>query len=794
LIPPDLIRAVPGFGFWAVRKIVFAWPVLEKGYDMNKAITDGVLLMPPAFESGLDVWSSGDGTPGSDTYDGNANAAYVPADQDFGGCLELLKTQSVQQLRYMGETPLLPGCYLQIKVRIKAVSGNLPTVRIAGWAGASGGNHVGGVVEVGPTTTLASYGDVVEVSAIVGAGLRGGVDMVWGGDALYGHLGLDLTGANGGVVRIDDIEIIDITSAFLRNMMSMVDVRDYGAVGDGVTDDSGAFEAADDDANGREILVPAGIYNLAESVTFTSVVRFEGTVTLPTDKMLVLTKNFDLPAYIDAFGSEEVGFKKAFQALLNNADHDSLDMRGRKITLSEPLDVFATIPNKSSYATRRVIRNGQIEASGTTGWETEVTTAQATYDPNDSHTLSNVSNIANIPVGSLIEGNGVGREIYVRSKNVGAGEITLNAPMFDAAGTQNFSFRRFKYLIDFSGMSYLSKFTLAEIEFQCNSVCSGIMLPPKGLIIHVKDCFFTRPKDRGITSSGDGCQGMLIDRCEFLTAEDALDVSDRTSIAINANANDVKLRNNRSTKFRHFAVLGGSNSVVLGNHFFQGDSVSAGVRSAGLVLVNNHTSTVVNSNYVDNCFIEWTNERDATPNFSSGYSFSALSVGDNVFLSGDVAPWFSYIVVKPHGTGHFLNGISVTGNKFRSLNGPIDRVERVDTSFADLDFSRTKNVMFDGNSYHAVTKQVVNPLRIKHSQSSNATTWTVETDGELPFGGWARNVDSVVATDNIRNASSLNRFSMPIAHAEQGANKDQVSLVWEEAMRGEVTVVIRIDA
>ncbi len=47
---------------------------------MNKAITDGVLLMPTAFEAGLDVWSSGDGTPGSDTYDGAANAAYVPAD------------------------------------------------------------------------------------------------------------------------------------------------------------------------------------------------------------------------------------------------------------------------------------------------------------------------------------------------------------------------------------------------------------------------------------------------------------------------------------------------------------------------------------------------------------------------------------------------------------------------------------------------------------------------------------------------------------------------------------------
>ncbi|MCB1411237.1 MAG: right-handed parallel beta-helix repeat-containing protein, partial [Rhodobacteraceae bacterium] len=172
---------------------------------MNKAITDGVVFMPSAFADGLDVWSSGDGTPGSDTYDGAANAAFVPADQDFAGCLELQKINSVQKLRYMGETPLLPGTYLRITARVKAISGNLPSVRIAGWAGAAGGGHVGGLTEVGPSVALSQYGEVVEVSAIVGPGMRGGVDMVWGRVPIFGHFGLDLTGATGGVVRIDDI-------------------------------------------------------------------------------------------------------------------------------------------------------------------------------------------------------------------------------------------------------------------------------------------------------------------------------------------------------------------------------------------------------------------------------------------------------------------------------------------------------------------------------------------------------------------------------------------------------------
>ena len=101
---------------------------------MNKAITEGLQLMPPPFVEGLGQWSRGDGTPGSDTYAGASDAAFVPADADFAGCLEMQKTSGTQQLRYMGQTPLQAGCYLQIKARVKAILGSLPTVRMAAWA------------------------------------------------------------------------------------------------------------------------------------------------------------------------------------------------------------------------------------------------------------------------------------------------------------------------------------------------------------------------------------------------------------------------------------------------------------------------------------------------------------------------------------------------------------------------------------------------------------------------------------------------------------------------------------
>ncbi len=396
---------------------------------MNKAITDGILFTPPEFSNGLNMWSSGDGTPGSDTYDGAGNAAYVPADQDFGTSLEIQKTEGIQKLRYMGETPLLPGCYLQITARIKAISGNFPSVRIAGWAGGAGNVHVSNLTETANTVALDSYGEVVELSAIVGTGTRTGVDMPWGTEALYGHFGIDLTGANGGIVRIDDIEIEDVTHYFHRDMMGWVDVRDYGAIGDGLTDDTAAFLAADDAANGRDVLIPTGVFSIEQNVSFTNRAVFHGTVVMPDDAILSLTKNYDLPSYIDAFGDEALAFKKAFQALLNSSGHESLDLGGRRVELSEPLDLQAAVPNRTSYATRRVIRNGQFYAKDSSNWDSQEFTSLATYTASNPYQLTAIANVANIPVGAIVTGTGVGREVYVREVNIGAGTLTLSLPL-----------------------------------------------------------------------------------------------------------------------------------------------------------------------------------------------------------------------------------------------------------------------------------------------------------------------------------------------------------------------------
>ncbi|MBL9054141.1 MAG: right-handed parallel beta-helix repeat-containing protein, partial [Tabrizicola sp.] len=506
---------------------------------MNKAITDGLVLMPPPFSAGLTLWSREDGTPGSGSYQGQPNAALVTNDQDFAGCLELQKTDATQKLRSFAQTPIQPGLYLQVTARVKAVSGNLPTVRIAAWAGDIGGANVASVLQTGPSTTLTTYGEVVTVRAIISPANRTGVDMPWGVTPVYGHIGLDLTGPNGGVVRIDDIVVEDVTNVFIRKMLDWVDVRDYGALGDGVTNDAPAFLAADADANGREVLVPAGVFRLTSDVSINNRIRFEGTVSMPVNRKLTLVRNFDLSTYEQAFGSEIEGFKRSLQALFFFTDHVTLDLSGRRVDMTEPLDAAAVI-GLTNFSTRRVIRNGSLNAVDGPAWATTQTTSIATYSTSNSRTLTAVTNVAAIEVGSLVTGTGVGREVYVVSKNVGASTVELSQPLYGAVGTRTYTFQRFRYMLDFSGFANLSKFEIHDVEFNCLGYCSALMLPVAGAVQRISSCTFNRPLDRGITSISSGCQGLWVDMCQFLSNEQGLAVVDRTSIALNINANDTK--------------------------------------------------------------------------------------------------------------------------------------------------------------------------------------------------------------------------------------------------------------
>lgn len=762
---------------------------------MNQAITAGLSLMPPPFSDGLSVWSRQDGTPGSDTWATAANAALVPADADFGDCLEIVKTESVTRLRHMGQTPILPGLYLRVSARLKVLSGNLPEVRIAAWAGDASGAHVAGLVETGPSAAFQGYGEVVTVAAIVGTGGRTGVDMAWGDAPAYGHFGLDLTGPNSGQVRIEAIAIEDVTQVFHRRMMDWVDVLDFGAAGDGVTDDRDAFLAADAAAAGREVLVPAGVYRIGATLTMTSPLRFEGRLDMPADARLVLLGNYDLDGYAEAFGDEVTGLRKGLQALFNQSEFEAFDLCGRRVLLSEPLDVQAAVGNRTTYANRRVIRNGQITADDGPGWADAVHLRTANWSAAAPLELTGVSNAASIPVGALVTApQGVGREVYVTAVNAAQGRITLSAPFWGAPAQQDYTFRRFRYLFDFSGFLNLQRFVLSGIEFLCAGRASGVMLPVDGIVFQVQDCFFTGPKDRGLTSPGTGCQGLQVDRCQFLSDEQALPVQDRVSIALNANAGDVKLRDNRAVRFLHFAVMGGAGNIVSGNHVFQGDDETEGLRTAGVILTRTNAKTAFTGNYVDNCFLEWGNEHDAEPAMLGEYSFHGLAVTSNIFFASNATPFMKFILVKPYGPDHYLNGVSICDNLFKDTNGPpLEAVEGVDASVAALDLTRAHDLLFSGNTFHGVTKRTENPVVRRAVQNTAAQVWTVDLADALPFGCEAVAALSLLPDGAVRNAANAAVFTMPFATPRAGTGRQSIQLTWSEPVRGAVHLTARCD-
>lgn len=760
---------------------------------MNKTITEGLIFMPPPFVDGLAAWSSEDGTPGSATYDGAGNAAFVPADADFGGCLELLKTDTTQKLRWMGQTPISAGCYLRVTAKVKAISGALPNVQIAAWAGQTGGAHAGGYTEVGPSVTLTSYGEIVEVSAIIGQGNRGGVDMVWGTNAAYGHFGLNLTGSNGGVIRVEDLIIEDITSAFLRTMMDWVDVRDYGAVGDGVTNDRAAFDAADAAAAGRTLLVSDGNFYIGSNLTIHSPVRFEGTVTMPDSVRLSCIRNFDLPTYIDAFGDEVLAFKKAFQALLNYTDHDALDMGGRRVEVDAPIDMQAAVGNQTSYLIRRVIRNGQFYVLDGPNWDPDITTSNGSYNSSNPYQMIAVASIAQIVPGMLVTGNGVGREVYVKEVNVGASSLTLSQPLYGPAATQSYTFTRYKYVLDFSGFDQVNRMTISDVEFQMNGFANGVLLPPAGENFQFKDCFFIKPTHRGITSHGRGCQDLHIDRCQFISDEQSVAATARVSVGFNVNANDSKIRDSRFQRMGLTGVLHGGGHLIVGNHWFQGDEVTDGPRVAGMVFTYENVSSVVTGNYIDNCWIEWTNEHDANPDFNVEYSFGGLTINGNIFYASDVASYFTWIVIKPYGTGHFISGLHVNENSFKAASGNVNRVESVNSSFAGLDYWRMRNITFERNTYTGINQTTLSPVTLEFDQNTNAETWTLDPSAYLPFGGNARTVTSIIAEGEIQNAANARVTGMPYVNVNAGGSYKYVQLVWPEPCRGTVQVTTRVD-
>ena len=240
-------------------------------------------------------------------------------------------------------------------------------------------------------------------------------------------------------------------------------------------------------------------------------------------------------------------------------------------------------------------------------------------------------------------------------------------------------------------------------------------------------------------------------------------------------------------------VLHGSGHIIQGNHLFQGDEVTDGPRVAGMVFTYENNKTVLNGNYVDNCFIEWNNEHDAYPNHGAEYSFGGMTITGNIFTANDVASWFKWILIKPFGANHYVSGLHVTNNTFRTISGAINRVEGVSTTHAGLDYWSMKDVTFENNAFTGVSQKTQSPVTLEFNQNTAAATWTVNGSAFLPFGGNARTVPSVTIEGDLRDVSNNLVWDNPHVLVNQGATFKHVALKWSRAVRGTAHVTMRVD-
>ena len=182
---------------------------------MNPLSVSDLDLSPPPFAEGLDDWSRGDGTPDSPTYEDSPGARIVGDDPDFGSCLELRKIAPLQRLRYMGEVPIRRGACVEVIARVKVLRAPLMRAQISAWPGGAHGRGVADLPTTGPVGEVGALDEVLTLCAVIGPEVRPGIDLVWDARAIYAHVGLDLLGPIGGVIRIADLRLRDVTRRVL---------------------------------------------------------------------------------------------------------------------------------------------------------------------------------------------------------------------------------------------------------------------------------------------------------------------------------------------------------------------------------------------------------------------------------------------------------------------------------------------------------------------------------------------------------------------------------------------------
>jgi len=540
----------------------------------------------------------------------------------------------------------------------------------------------------------------------------------------------------------------------------------YGAIGDGVADDRAALAAADAAAIALGApLVITKVHRIASDLTFTagSNVIFEGGsikpdsgVALGFSATAAVAKVSGKPAFdLTVAGSlrttstdlrgpalkisdyipsnmstaADAGFKAALKDLFN-LTYYSLDLEGRKIVLDAPLDM-ATITGLTSKADWRRITNGKITPSSSFPAVSTVTKTTDCDMTAGSEVITNITSTADLLAWMEVSGTGIPRSTFVKSVDSST-QVTLTRKAMTTGANRTLVFKRHRFIFDFTGFTVLNRFTFDSLNFDLDELASGYLGSQADDIIEFRGCRIVRPETYGICQPDAG-GGLVVDGCDFLTADSAVAPGSRTRIGIACNG-DCRIINNRLAYFKHALIVRAGSAQVIGNHPFSGMS-TASVHTAGMIFqqASRHTIT---GNYIDNGWLEFTNETFA---YNPAADIGGATVVGNFFTVLASAATELFIVVAPYVANSSFRDLNISGNFFQPLltGGAValTKVTGYDATNGSVDNNTIESIFMQGNLFNNVTTRQENPATAKFQSLTpwGHTTGSASFTGKMPF-------------------------------------------------------------
>ena len=523
----------------------------------------------------------------------------------------------------------------------------------------------------------------------------------------------------------------------------------FGAAGDNITDDQAELVAAF--ASGQPVLIHKPYY-IASTLNIpagANVIFWPGGTIKPANGVAVNINREAKVAYApgaqafdlslggtlrstSGFGSDNrggglkissyissdstvpatAGFKQAIKDLFNLNVY-TLDLEGRRIIIDNEIDMAALTGITSKSVWKR-ITNGYIDTTGfdVNAPETNGTVASVSFTANSA--VATMASTANLKAGmEVTAGTRLPRGTFVQSID-SATQITLSKSSM-TTGSSTLSWWRRRYVLDFSGFTALSRFTMDNLYINLQTNASFYLSSMNDDIVEFKNCRFVNPKRFCINQFALG-GGMVIEGCDFISDEAATAPHLRTRIACILNG-DCRVANNRWAFFLHAAIFDGYASQIVGNHPFAGSGGVSATHMANFVFQQGGDLVIV-GNYIDNGWLEFTNELYAG---NASASIGGFNVSGNRFVTKTSDAAYAFIVIKPYNAAAPLNGIIIANNTFKPLTGgggvAITAATKLDTTAGNIDTATPEDIYMGNNSFKNCGRQE-NPARVKSTVNS----------------------------------------------------------------------------